>query len=550
MSSSSGGDNNKPPDRKSQGLKLPVSSRQAKDGEWSMYSSKRGKSKKGSSPVSPTLKSIIDNTPRLNLHIDSSLDTDTNEVVMHEEINSIIKLVDNSKYTSLDTSTKDNVVAISNLVSENNSTNGNIINDSNLKSFPNSYVGPIYIIIDSTDINLHPGKLHPMKIGKLLHNSIKGITEIKSIGSRVRLSFDNISNANACLTSRVLSDLNLKASIPASLVYSFGVIRLDHSISESEFFEGLQSDVHVVSFRRISTRQNDGSLLPSKLVELKFLSSTLPTRLSVFKVYMTVSPSIRSPVQCLNCLRFGHTSRFCRSGPRCSHCADTTHNVQTCPTADSTAPCCFYCKGEHLSTSRECPEWNKQKKIKKIMAVENVSFSDAIFMVKNNIVSKIQSFSQVAANNVQHNPLPTQHNNSNSQTNTTPHINPSSFPSLPSENAGSSSNRKNKNHKKRQHSSSPPRSRLPINVYSSSSPNGAYLAYVESSSKSLPDQPPAAPTIAPLLSDVASTLSNHIYAAIANQQGSISSAMLSEIIESSLSNILSLPAQQLKRPNQ
>lgn len=76
------------------------------------------------------------------------------------------------------------------------------------------------------------------------------------------------------------------------------------------------------------------------------------------------------------------------------------------------------------------------------MAVENVSYSDAMFMFKNNIVSKVQSFSQVTSNNLPHISLPTQPNNSNLESNTIPHFNLSSFPSLPSENVGSSFNRK------------------------------------------------------------------------------------------------------------
>jgi len=183
------------------------------------------------------------------------------------------------------------------------------------------------------------------------------------------------------------------------------------------------------------------------------------------------------------------------------------------------------------------------------MAVENVSYADAVYILKNNIVSKIQSFSQVSSNNIPHNSLSTQHNNVNSQVNTIPHFNLSSFPSLPSENVGNSFNRKKNSHKKRQHSRSPLRSRLPTNIASLSSPNGAYLAYVESNRKLLPDQPSVDPTPAPLLSDVVSTLSNHISAAIASQQGSISTALLMEIIESSLSNILSVPAHQLERSN-
>lgn len=56
----------------------------------------------------------------------------------------------------------------------------NLITDANLLSFSGSYQGPLYIIIDAIDKNLQPGKLHPMKIGKLIHSKVNDVTEIKA----------------------------------------------------------------------------------------------------------------------------------------------------------------------------------------------------------------------------------------------------------------------------------------------------------------------------------------------------------------------------------
>jgi len=83
------------------------------------------------------------------------------------------------------------------------------------------------------------------------------------------------------------------------------------------------------------------------------------------------------------------------------------------------------------------------------MAVENVSYSDATYMFKNNIVNKIQSFSQVTSNNLRHISHITQPNNVYSQINTIPQVNPSSFPSLPNNNDGNSYNRKIKQSQKK-----------------------------------------------------------------------------------------------------
>lgn len=52
--------------------------------------------------------------------------------------------------------------------------------DINVQRFSDSFSGPIYVIIQSTNNSLNAGKLHPMKIGKLLHEVVHSIAEIKS----------------------------------------------------------------------------------------------------------------------------------------------------------------------------------------------------------------------------------------------------------------------------------------------------------------------------------------------------------------------------------
>ena len=108
-----------------------------------------------------------------------------------------------------------------------------------------------------------------------------------------------------------------------------------------------------------------------------------------------VEPSIRSPVQCNRCLRFGHTVKYCRSVPRCSHCGETKHSVDSCPSIHATDPVCIFCKQPHLATDRSCREWATQKEIKKIMATENVSYKDALNFKKNNYYTTAFTFSDI-----------------------------------------------------------------------------------------------------------------------------------------------------------
>jgi len=245
MSSSSGGGNNLPPDRKNTSLKVSTARKQPVLHEFSIYS-KKGKSNKSnlndSNPISPNFKSISDNPPQLTIsnvrHINSNDSTEFNFDTDVSPMSTDNAAIDNNSIVDMQLNTNDNNQTTSdghgNYSSDNVIVNNPII-DANLLSFSDSYLGPLYIIIDAIDKNLHPGKLHLMKIGKLIHGKVAGVTEIKSLGARVRLTFDNVTNANNCLSENPLKSHGYTATIPSTLVYSLGVIRLDQSISESAF---------------------------------------------------------------------------------------------------------------------------------------------------------------------------------------------------------------------------------------------------------------------------------------------------------------------------
>jgi len=265
-------------------------------------------------------------------------------------------------------------------------------------TFGPNYTGPLHLIISST-VNQNIGNLHPVKLGKLFISNFKGVTNVMPIGSqRVKISFDSIINANACLCSPWLQVNNYSATIPSSLIYSLGVIRLDPCISDDDFREGLECCYEVVEFRRINIKR-ENILVPTKLVEIKFLSPKLPDNLSIFKVIHVVSPSIRSPVQCMRCLRFGHTQKFCRSKQRCSHCGVFDHGIETCDKRLTTTPQCINCKLDHIASDRSCPEWSTQREIKKIMAVENKSYAEAAQIKRSGTVYKSKTYADVSNQN-------------------------------------------------------------------------------------------------------------------------------------------------------
>jgi hypothetical protein len=125
------------------------------------------------------------------------------------------------------------------------------------------------------------------------------------------------------------------------------------------------------------------------------VATIIPPVISLFNMLFEVKPSIRSPVQCNRCLRFGHTLKYCRSEARCSHCGESKHTFGTCPSTQVTNPVCLFCKSPHLATDHSCKEWSTQKSIKKIMTTENMSYKDALVFKKNNCYTSAFEYSDM-----------------------------------------------------------------------------------------------------------------------------------------------------------
>jgi hypothetical protein len=382
--------------------------------------------------------------------------------------------------------------------------------------FPASYAGRLIIILSS---NSNTIKIHPISVGKCLTKNFNGVLTINSAGpNQVKVTFDSIKNANLCISSPLLESNGFKATIPNSLLFCFGVIKLDNSISEDDFWDGLESQSKVLSFRRINVKR-DGSSIPSRFVELKFLASSLPKKISIFKVLFHVQPSVRSPTQCNKCLRFGHTQKFCRGKLRCSHCGERDHDISSCEVLNSSMPVCVNCKLHHLATDRSCSEWASQKEIKRIMACENISFREAAQIRKSATVNSAYSYADKVSSS----------NNSNfvREPELSQSLSPSSFPPV------SSINTRQKKHKT-PHSpiSRPNFPTIPVNP-SSSLPNGSFLEYVNSNNitKDLDSS-----WIASLAYSLSQTLSNSL-------DFTSSPSSLNSLIESSIINILSSMAE-------
>ena len=405
MPSSSSGDGRflgqKPGSNK---IKADLSSGRNVDASWKTVGYKKNKNNSANNkvtsanddPVSPSLQHIIDNHPTLDLSNTDNFTYDTSMITDSTESPPNNYHTDNETI-DINNSTEPGSV-ITNTITSNltfpGTTHTNHTAD-DLCHFNSDFNGTPIIIIELTDSNLSSGSWHPLKWAKFLSKNFLGINNIKPNGhKKVKITFDSIDHANICLKSPLLSDNNLSAYIPSTLIYSHGIIKLDTSFPEEDFWEGQVSDVPIKAFKRIIVNR-DGKLTPTRIVELKFLATKIPVNISIFNIIFEVSPSVRAPLQCNNCLRFGHTTKFCRSDPRCSHCGESKHTIVSCPIAQATDPNCLFCHLPHLATDRNCQEWDTQRDIKKIMATENISFREAASLKNQNQVTSAFTYSNI-----------------------------------------------------------------------------------------------------------------------------------------------------------
>lgn len=463
--------------------KLTTSNSQDSDTEWTIAGQK--KKRKSNSITSPNTTSKSKSRVISNSKFDFNTNLSSSSTNLDKPVGNI----------NIDLSINDNITINDKLdCSDPNSIvikNTNAYNiDPHLLQFNDNYTGIPMIIVNNINSSSSANKSNPLLAARFFSSNFSGVINVKLAShNKTKITFDSIINANICLKSDILEKKGFSASIPSTLIFSFGIIKLDISVPEQDFWEGVKSPIPILSFKRIFVKK-DGKSTPTRLVELKFLASKIPDQLSIFNMLFNIKPSIRSPVQCNKCLRYGHTSKFCRSNPRCSHCGENNHSIDQCTTVNATDPCCLFCKLPHLATDRKCREWIFQQDIKKLMASENLSFRDALNFKKNNYFSPSISYSNVVSH--ERSDLPVHSDIKPSTTFTTNDTNDNkSFPGVESSFI--------KNNKKRSRHRSPTRivtqNKFPnIHNPNFSLPNGSFLNYVSSNNDTPNDLMPPDPS--------------------------------------------------------
>lgn len=243
-------------------------------------------------------------------------------------------------------------------------------------------INNIYVFIEKLN-NENIGRFHPLKVGHILHKklSIKNITDIKSVGiNRVRVQLKTIKDANDLISNSLLASENLKAYIPRHLLVKKGLIRgVDTFFDNDYLMQNIESPSKVLDVKRMTKKvEKDGKsiFVNRQSVILTFEGNVLPPEIRINSVIFSVENFYGKVTQCFKCFKYGHISKQCRStNTVCFNCGKTKSNDHACTENDII---CINCKSsQHKSYSKNCPEYEKQRKIKQCMIDNNLTFHEA-----------------------------------------------------------------------------------------------------------------------------------------------------------------------------
>jgi hypothetical protein len=172
--------------------------------------------------------------------------------------------------------------------------------------------------------------------------------------------------------------------IPSRFVFVFGYVTglsndLDWSGEDGIVSELLRKNPNIIEVKRFKYKDSEGTEKFSHKTSLKFRMNLLPPTVNAYGMRKKVFPFVNKVKVCTKCGLYGHLNPQCKSTSKiCPSCYSKEHEV------DCKIIKCKQCKGDHVTGHESCPEMEKQKKISKIMSVNNISYHEAQKSLRNN----------------------------------------------------------------------------------------------------------------------------------------------------------------------
>ena len=225
------------------------------------------------------------------------------------------------------------------------------------------------------------GGVSLLKSSRWLSEHVDGLTNVtRRAGGSLVVMVSSRQASDAVLALRELCECPIDVSPHWSFNSRRGVVRSLDLVGESE--EDLLAELAcegVVGVKRI-TRKADGVDVPTPSIILTFRGDELPSNVRIGFLSVRVRPYVPNPLICFKCFRYGHTKARCRMKAICAKCGGADHTDDRQCERDAR---CRSCGGGHTALSHDCPVWLQEREVQRVVACQNVPFSEAVKRVAN-----------------------------------------------------------------------------------------------------------------------------------------------------------------------
>ena len=236
---------------------------------------------------------------------------------------------------------------------------------------------PRFIVLAPVDESKPLTKLSPFLVEKHIYGKFGTVHKVTKMRSgSLLIEATRPAQARNILDTTSFMDIEVKASSHRSLNTSKGVIR-DHGrdlydMSENDIVMELR-DQGVEAVSRFILKK-EGKEIKTNTLFITFATPTPPEKLRIGYYNVDVKLYIPNPLRCYSCQEFGHSRKYCKKVPRCWKCGGEGHDGGECTSESS---CCVNCKGDHCSSSKNCPVWILEKDIQRVKAEKAIPYGEA-----------------------------------------------------------------------------------------------------------------------------------------------------------------------------
>ena len=298
-----------------------------------------------------------------------------------------------NKHTPIMDTLPTNVVSSRKRIRANDSSDDESQHEEDVIEFdPNwKLTWPRFIVLAPVDETQPLTKLSPFLVEKHIYGKFGTVHKVTKMRSgSLLIEATRPAQARNILDTTSFMDIEVKASSHRSLNTSKGVIR-DHGrdlydMSENDIVMELR-DQGVEAVSRFILKK-DGKDIKTNTLFITFATPTPPAKLRIGYYNVDVKLYIPNPLRCYSCQEFGHSRKYCKKTPRCWKCGGEGHDGGECTSESS---CCVNCKGDHYSSSKNCPVWIVEKDIQRVKAEKAIPYGEARRLVTSSSPSSAPS---------------------------------------------------------------------------------------------------------------------------------------------------------------